>query len=84
VQASITVSGTANDTVCDRTALSGTDPNTQASFTDKSNYLCTTLTETQVPSGTIGGLGLAAAGAAALGLVTVGTRMRRRRPNTSG
>jgi len=77
--ASITVAGTAGDTVCDRVALSGTDPTTQTSFTDKSNTLCTTLTETQVPAGTVGGLGLATAGAAALGITTLGVRRRRRR-----
>ncbi|HET7311097.1 MAG TPA: hypothetical protein VFJ17_07205 [Mycobacteriales bacterium] len=77
---SITVYGTSGDTVCDRVALSGTDPTTQTSFTDKSNVLCTTLTETQVPAGTVGGLGLATAGGAALGISTLAVRRRRRRP----
>jgi hypothetical protein len=42
-QVSITVTASADDTVCDRAAISGTDA-AGVSFTDKSNLLCTPLT----------------------------------------
>jgi hypothetical protein len=43
----VTVDANANDTVCDRAARSGDDGIT--SYTDKSNVLCTPLTETVIP-----------------------------------
>lgn len=45
-QISLTVAATANDTICDRAAVSGTWQGTE--FTDKSNLLCTPLSETPV------------------------------------
>jgi hypothetical protein len=70
-QVSIVVSGKAGDTVCDRIALSGNG------FGDRSNVVCTTLTETPVPVGAIGSIGLTLL--AAGGFVVAQRRSRRRR-----
>jgi hypothetical protein len=70
-EVSIVVTGEAGDTVCDRAALAGNG------FGDKSNVVCTTLTETPVPVGAIGSIGLTLL--AAGGFVVAQRRSRRRR-----
>ena len=67
---SIVVTGKAGDVVCDRAALNG----------DKSNVVCTTLTETPVPVGAIGSIGLTLL--ATGGFVVAQRRSRRRRAAT--
>jgi hypothetical protein len=71
-QVSIVVTGKAGDTVCDRAALSG-----NGIGNDRSNVLCTTLAETPVPVGAVGGIGLTLL--AAGGFVVAQRRSRRRR-----
>jgi hypothetical protein len=75
IQESITVSGKAEDVVCDRVALADNGA------VSKSNLVCTTLTGTPIPVGTVGGIGLAVL--AAGGFALAQRRSRRRSPATS-
>jgi hypothetical protein len=70
-QVSIVVTGKAGDTVCDRTSLA------RNGVGDKSNILCTTLSETPVPVGAIGSIGLTLL--ATGGFIVAQRRSRRRR-----
>jgi hypothetical protein len=72
IQESITVSGKAEELVCDRVALSG---NGAAS---RSNVVCATLTGTPIPVGTIGGIGLAMLAAGGFMLAQLRSRRRPR------
>jgi hypothetical protein len=75
IQESITVSGKAEDVVCDRVALAG------GGAVARSNGVCTTLTGTPIPVGTVGGIGVALL--AAVGFAVAQRRSRRRVPATS-
>jgi hypothetical protein len=75
IQESITVSGKAEDVVCDRVALAGNGA------VSRSNLVCTTLTGTPIPVGTVGGIGLAVL--AAGGFALAQRRSRRRSPAAS-
>jgi hypothetical protein len=75
IQESITVSGKAEDVVCDRVALAG------SGAVSRSNVVCTTLTGTPIPVGTVGGIGVALL--AAVGFAVAQRRSRRRVPATS-
>ena len=75
IQESITVSGKAEDVVCDRVALAG------RGAVSKSNVVCTTLSGTPIPVGTVGGIGVALL--AAGGFALAQRRSRRRRPAIS-
>jgi hypothetical protein len=74
IQESITVSGKAEDVVCDRVALGG-------GAISRSNVVCTTLSGTPIPVGTVGGIGVALV--AAGGFALAQWRSRRRLPATS-
>ncbi|HLM21647.1 MAG TPA: hypothetical protein VK390_09005 [Propionibacteriaceae bacterium] len=76
IQESITVSGKAEDVVCDRVALAG------SGAVSRSNVVCTTLTGTPIPVGTVGGLGLAVLAAGGFALAQRRSR-RRHSPATS-
>jgi hypothetical protein len=75
IQESITVSGKAGDVVCDRVALAG------GGAVSRSNVVCTTLSGTPIPVGTVGGIGVALL--AAVGFAVAQRRSRRRVPATS-
>lgn len=75
IQESIGVTGKADDVVCDRVALS------RNGVASRSNVVCTTLTGTPIPVGTVGGVGLALL--AAGGFALAQRRSRRRLPAAS-
>lgn len=74
VSGTIVVAGSSGQSVCDRVALSGTDPSTLATFTDKSNVACTTLGTTPVPLGSVGLLGVVALASVAFAVATARQR----------
>jgi hypothetical protein len=77
VQESITVTGESQDVVCDRVAVAG------GGATSKSNVVCTTLTGTPIPVGTVGGIGLAMLAAGGFALAQRRSRRRAKSPSAA-
>lgn len=69
----ITVTAEPGDSICDRFVLAGSGP---PNFTHRSEIVCADTSDTEVPVGAIGGLGLAALAALAFGAVVLFKRGR--------